>query len=79
MTFIHFSVIKFYLLNFSGPQSSAIKKASSATPSQGAQCEVLLQDLHKQLAHVMATNPASKMCPNEDELKVKSRNISQIF
>lgn len=57
----------------SGPQSSAIKKAPSATstPSQDiyAQCEVLLQDLHKQLAQVIATNPASKMCPNEDELE----------
>lgn len=55
----------------SGPQSSAIKKAPSTTPSQDiyAQCEVLLQDLHKQLAQVIATNPASKMCPNEDELE----------
>lgn len=55
----------------SGQQSSAIKKAPSATPSQDiyAQCEVLLADLHKQLAQVIATNPASKMCPNEDELE----------
>lgn len=55
----------------SGPQNSAIKKAPNATPSQDiyAQCEVLLQDLHKQLAQVIATNPASKMCPNEDELE----------
>jgi len=57
----------------SGPQSSAIKKAPSATSTQSqdiyAQCEILLQDLHKQLAQVIATNPASKMCPNEDELE----------
>jgi len=55
-----------------GPQSSAIKKAPSTTnPSQDiyAQCEVLLQDLHKQLASVIATNPSSKLPPNEDELE----------
>jgi len=55
----------------SGPQSSAIKKAPSTTQSQDiyAQCETLLQDLHKQLAQVIATNPSGKLPCNEDELE----------
>ena len=65
-------VLKRYFILPPGPQSSAIKKAPSTTnPSQDiyAQCEVLLQDLHKQLASVIATNPSSKLPPNEDELE----------
>jgi len=54
----------------SGPQGSAIKKAPSVQSTDiYAQCEVLLQDLHKQLAATIATNPASKLPCGEDELE----------
>ena len=51
--------------------SSAVKKTPSVTQSQDiyAQCETLLQDLHKQLAQVIATNPSGKLSCNEDELE----------
>merc|ERR1711997_394098 len=54
----------------SGPQGSAIKKAPSVQSTDiYAQCEVLLQDLHKQLAQVIATNPSGKLPCSEDELE----------
>ena len=60
-----------HVAQFSGPQSSAIKKTPSTTQSQDiyAQCETLLQDLHKQLAQVIATNPSGKLPCSEDELE----------
>lgn len=53
------------------PNSSGIKKAPSIQPSSdlNTQCDALLGELHKQLAQVIATNPASKSPVTEDELE----------
>ena len=49
---------------------SAIKKSGSVQSAEiTSQCESLLQELHKQLASVIATNPASKAPCSEDELE----------
>lgn len=51
-------------------QGSTLKKTTSSASDNEAtlgQCDTLLQELHKQLAQVIATNPASKKLCNEDE------------
>jgi len=49
----------------------SLKKTTSSASDQGYQdqCNSLLQELHKQLASVIATNPASKKMCNEDEVE----------
>jgi len=49
----------------------SLKKTTSSASDQGYQdqCNGLLQELHKQLASVIATNPASKKLCNEDEVE----------
>ena len=50
------------------PLGSGIKKTpSSASTEITNQCDGLLQELHKQLASVIAKNPASKVPCLEDE------------
>lgn len=52
--------------------SSGIKKAPSSSVNSAeiaSQCESLQQELHKQLAQVIASNPASKVACSEDEIE----------
>ena len=48
-----------------------LKETASSASEQGfqGQCNCLLQELHKQLASVIATNPASKNMCDEDEVE----------
>merc|ERR1719479_412580 len=49
------------------PITGAIKKTPSVSAEIANQCDGLLQELHKQLASVIAKNPASKVPIMEDE------------